>query len=325
MRLIDTINILCATDNRYAPYCGIMLTSLFESNSEHRFEVFVLNDGSVSENNRKKFLRLEEIYHCSIHLIQVDNALLRNCPIQPLNRKITIPTYYRLIASELLPSSVHKVLYFDCDVIVSGDITPFWNMSLDKVVLVAVKDCFFHAVETTYDRLGYPKEYGYFNAGVLLLNLDFWREHEISRKIIEFMEHRTSEQLWMMDQDLLNAFLYDKKRFISEKYNFQTEFFMPGFWKNYTKDYKQVLLREGENPVVIHYCGSLKPWTIRYQKSPYGVLWKKYLNLSLWKHYSHRIMSLNDVKFLLKKWFMPALFREQQKNIWVREIDNLKD
>ena len=28
------INILCATDNGYAPYCGIMLTSLLENNKE---------------------------------------------------------------------------------------------------------------------------------------------------------------------------------------------------------------------------------------------------------------------------------------------------
>ena len=30
----NTINILCAADNKYIPYCGIMLTSVFENNKD---------------------------------------------------------------------------------------------------------------------------------------------------------------------------------------------------------------------------------------------------------------------------------------------------
>ena len=29
-----TINILCATDDNYVPYCGIMLTSVFDNNKD---------------------------------------------------------------------------------------------------------------------------------------------------------------------------------------------------------------------------------------------------------------------------------------------------
>ena len=49
----ERINILCATDNNYAPYCGIMLTSLFESNRDCGFNVFVFVDGCLSNANQK--------------------------------------------------------------------------------------------------------------------------------------------------------------------------------------------------------------------------------------------------------------------------------
>ena len=38
----NTINILCATDEKYAPYCGVMLTSFLENHKAFHTEVFII-------------------------------------------------------------------------------------------------------------------------------------------------------------------------------------------------------------------------------------------------------------------------------------------
>ena len=47
------LNILCATDDAYVPYLGVMLTSLFLSNSGRKIHVFLLTDGLREENARQ--------------------------------------------------------------------------------------------------------------------------------------------------------------------------------------------------------------------------------------------------------------------------------
>lgn len=37
----NSINILCATDDNYAPYCGVMLTSLLENNKQYNIDIYI--------------------------------------------------------------------------------------------------------------------------------------------------------------------------------------------------------------------------------------------------------------------------------------------
>ena len=168
---METINILCATDNNYAPYCGIMLTSLFESNKDCHFVVYVFEDGSMSEENVGKYQHLSKKYGNEIVLKTIDGSMVKEFPINE-NTHITVPTYFRLFAADLLPKDVHKVIYLDCDVIVVGDIKPMWDMSLDDMALAGAMDC-GPSFENVCNRLGYPVSFSYVNAGVLVLNLDF--------------------------------------------------------------------------------------------------------------------------------------------------------
>ena len=52
---METINILCATDKNFVPYCGIMLTSLFYNNEDEHIEVYLLVDDTVKEQDKSKY------------------------------------------------------------------------------------------------------------------------------------------------------------------------------------------------------------------------------------------------------------------------------
>lgn len=280
----DELIVLCATDNRYAPYCGIMLTSLLENNKDIGLKVYVLINGKISNSNKRKFQELSGYYGCFLEFVVVnEDSLSPFVPIFTTNHVITLPTYYRLLAAELLPSSVHRAVYLDCDMIVRGSLRPLLDVDLNDVAVAVVKDCVFNGQEEPFERLGYPKSFGYFNAGMLVMNLDYWRKYEVRSQLKAFIE-KNYNSLFFMDQDALNGVLYSHKLLLPERFNLQTEFFYQKLWEGYPDFYRESLIRERDDAVVIHYCGSLKPWLFMFNGLAFHEEWEMYRKISLWKH-----------------------------------------
>jgi len=314
----EKINVLCATDDKYAPYCGIMLTSLFECNKDCRFIVFVFVDGCFSEANHKKFKKLEQRYDCEVNLVTIDDRLLEKCPVNKQRNVgnhewVSKPTYYRLLSSEILPEEIQKVIYLDCDIAVVGDIKPLWNTDISGKAMAGVVDC---DEEKNRIRLGLPSQYTYVNAGMALYNLEYWRQHSISTRFFEFIrEHE--EELLLMDQDVVNGVLCDKMILVSERYNFQVAFFVKRFWKSYPEDFRQRLLKENKEISIVHYVGEMKPWDFKYYGFPYYEIWNKNRKKSFWKQ-SHITSPFGSyIRFLLKRVLCSTSLKRKRQSIWV--------
>ena len=319
MKANEIINILCATDDNYAPYCGIMLTSLFESNKENRFDVYVFVDGNLSDKNARKIKKLEERYGNIIHLKTIDNKLIKGCPINKLNELgthlyVTLPTYYRLLAADLLPDTIHKIIYIDCDVIVNGNILPMWEVDMAGMAIAGVKDCGNDVYN--FKLLDYPEEYGYINAGVAIYNLDYWRKEGLSARLFDYARKNASV-LRFMDQDVVNGVLYDKKVLLAERWNFQNVFFGQGNWKNYPDGFKKKIMDECQYAVVIHYCGVMKPWSFKYYGGPFMALWEKYRKLSFWRCSRQHKPMIKFLKHLAKMIFTPQKWKRVVESLWV--------
>lgn len=313
-----TINILCATDDNYAPYCGIMLTSLFENNRDSHFEVYLMLDGCLSENNQKRYNQLQAKYDIGLYLITVDNRLLDDCPVNQQmdvdnHSWVSKPTYYRLLAAELLPQSVHKVLYLDCDIVIDGDIRPLWKTDMTGKAIAGVVDC---DEVTNCRRMGYDSKDGYFNAGVAIYNLDYWRKNHISDAFSAYVKDENSQFL-LMDQDVVNGVLHTQKCLLPERFNFQVAFFYPQFWNCYSAEYKKTILSEVRKVVVIHYVGGLKPWDYHYYGCPFYAVWDKYRKVSFWmgSHVTQPTMSY--IKFLVRKVIGKRTLKEKRRKGWV--------
>ena len=74
-------NILCATDDKYVPYCGIMLTSLFENNKELNFCIYILTE-YLSDKSKNELEALASNYKQKIEVIAINNEILKCCPIR---------------------------------------------------------------------------------------------------------------------------------------------------------------------------------------------------------------------------------------------------
>ena len=277
MSTITSYNILCATDDNYVPYCGIMLTSLFENNKELNFCIYILAE-HLSEKSRNEFATLAKKYSQKIEIITVDSKRLKDCPIRTGDH-VSIVTYYRLLAPILLPSDVDKILYLDCDMIINGNISALYNEDIKEHPIAMSKDEAFF-IEEKYERLDYCKSYAYKNAGVTLINLKYWRENKIADKCLEYIS-KYPERVKFHDQDTLNAVLHKEIKLLPIKYNLQTGFLYTDYTRYYENDMPEIL-EATKSPVIIHFTGVSKPW-FKDSRHPYRKRFMHYKNISLWK------------------------------------------
>lgn len=250
----NRIDILCATDDNYAALCGIMLTSLFKSNRNEEIHVHIFT-GALSADNQKKYDTLARLYNAEINVIEVDQTKFDNCPIWPGDH-LSITAYYRLIAPLLLPD-IDKVLYLDCDIIVNDSLRTLWNEDIEQKALGAVIDAEFYN-EEFYERLQLSAGNLYFNSGVLLMNLKYWRGHRVMERCFECIATQREKLRWH-DQDTLNVVLQNEIKHLPIRYNLQTPFLLSVFAPYYDGIYEEIM--EGiKSPCIIHYIGGGKPW-----------------------------------------------------------------
>lgn len=305
------INILCAADENYVPYCGIMLTSLLMNNRNERFRVFIMIEDELTKRSRLRFSRLIEPYNATIEYVKVDKSLFERYPTRNLEYW-SLAMYYRILAAQVLPNDVEKVLYLDCDIIVNGSLRSLFDIDISNEALGVVPDVFIHD-QDLYKRLDYPQKYGYFNSGVLLINLKYWRENCIIESCFSFLSSYY-ETLMANDQDLLNAVLYNQKCFIPLTSNYQIQFLKKNFFYELKEYQQEIVSTKEEGPIVVHYAFPIKPWQVLYYKMPYKQLWRRYKWKSQWWYLLPQLPKHKTVNYLIKRfvfWPLGIMYTEQ--------------
>ena len=279
------INIVCAIDDNYVPLCGIMLTSLFESNPGCYFSVYVLTKGLKDVNKARLnsiFDRNQEVCPGEINICEIDDSVIKEIPVS-IHSHFTIATFYRFLIADILQEDVDRVLYLDCEILVRGNISELYDMNLTGVAVAAcpehdgkIGEVQPDNVAGWCDRLGYNRDYGYFNAGVMLINLEYWREHNVSEQLIDYLAKNYRICYWL-DQDVLNAVLHKVKRFVPIKFNLMTHLLLSNF------DTIDFILKE--NPVIVHYSTLCKPWDFYLVDYPFCNEWKQCRRISPWRNW----------------------------------------
>lgn len=274
------MDIVVCTDKRNVMPMGVMMTSVCVNNPEMDtcFHIVIDEDVSCSQCNDLKgvvapYRGKTVVFHA------VPQSLL-NHHFPNVDKRIPRATYFRLFLTELLPDNIHKVLYFDGDMIVRHSLTELWNVDVSAYALAAVPDMREGTINR-YNRLQYSPSLGYFNAGMLLINLKYWREHQVVDQFLDCMR-KHQEQLVYHDQDIMNFVFHNQKLMLPIKYNFQHGH----LWKEPLFDFRRYELQVAEarkDPVIIHYTGG-KPWMsyIKYP-NPYSSSFFKYQDMTKWK------------------------------------------
>lgn len=271
------MDIACNIDDGYLKYCAVMLTSLFENNKDEVIHVHLIADTLSKESQDFLSSMVKEKYKQQIDFYLVGNELLKDCIIYGESH-ISLATYYRIFLESILPPSLSKILYLDCDLVVIGSLKELWNTDITNYAVGCVEDM-WSGKENNYTRLQYNQQYSYFNAGVLLINLDYWRKINFEKLAISYIQQHPNELLFN-DQDVLNALLFNQKIFLPFRWNMQDGFFRTK--RRIRKEALAELDKELKKPIIIHYTGGKKPWQYKAQH-PYKAEYFKYLDMTLWQ------------------------------------------
>lgn len=267
------MNILVTLDRNYLPPLRVMLGSLLLNNPGEHFEIYVIGDGLTEED----LTGLERLcgMRGRIYPVNVPAALFAEAPVA---RYWTRAMYYRLLAAELLPRELERVLYLDPDILVINSIRPLYDTDLkENLMAAATHTGLLAGITDPVNRLrleNYEAE-AYYNSGVLLMDLAAMRREVRPADIFNYArEHE--DILLLPDQDILNGLYggrilgvddslwnYDARRFDRYLLVSQGE-----------RDMDWVM----EHTAILHFCGKRKPWNRSYQ-GRFAALYKHYRRL----------------------------------------------
>ena len=190
--------------------------------------------------------------------IKLFGGNMRNWSLPPVGQHINFMTFARYFIPSFVSEDI--VLYLDCDLVVTRDLTDLFSIDLTNKPLAAAK--IIYGLE---DR---------FNAGVLLINNAYWKDKGIQQELINITE-REHEHLLEADQTVLNLVMGENYVLLDDTYNFQI-------------GYDQLADSRGQYfifelpltplPAIVHYLSTDKPWNT-YSVGRLREVWWKYNQL----------------------------------------------
>ncbi|GET37062.1 glycosyltransferase family 8 protein [Microseira wollei] len=277
----EPIVLVLAADNNYAMALAATARSVIANLNHNKNIEIVIIDGGIKEYNKKKIIKSIKENNVEIKWVKAAPEIFKNMKVY---KHFSKATYYRLLLPKILPLEITKAIYLDTDIIVKENLENLWNIDIGNNYVLAVEDMSVRYVSApnglkNYEELGIKSDAKYFNAGVLVINIEKWRTDKSGEKVIEYLEKYQEQWLWL-DQDGLNAAFAGQWGELDPKWNQQPRIYKYASWKEspYQEDVYQDLR---DNPYIIHYSTSGKPWSLGC-KHPKKDLFFEYLDKTAW-------------------------------------------
>ena len=311
--IMQAINICFICDSGYVKPTAVAMESLKVNRSRDAiYKIFVVETNLSDKDkelltslSRKNFL--VEIIHFVVPEVLKNVNKSRYVPISAMT-KFYLPKIFK---------DLDKILYMDGDVLVQSDLVDLYKSDISSVYAGVVKD-----IRNVYDNGQLLKKLqiqpgGYFNSGMMLLNLKRCRRDNITEQLIEYRLNRFNHH---MDQDALNGVMNGRVKFFDVKYNLLPPFFKilsaAQIMELYnTKQYRNIN-DNYKHAAILHLGGSAKPWneyqpylTALYNKYAKQINWNT--NVNFWTYCRKKIIGSSKVYYLFG--FIPLLSIQECK------------
>jgi lipopolysaccharide biosynthesis glycosyltransferase len=194
------------------------------------------------------------------------------------HRYITQAAYLRLLIPDVV-TEADRVIYLDVDLAVMRDLRSLWMAQLNGYALAAVRDLCFPRLgrSLAWSRLdidGAVEDAPYFNAGVMVMDLERWRRQGIASRAIEALR---SWSFRCLEQDALNVVIGGCWKALDPRWNVfpVTDSFPERTYYHLSDsihtDQEFEDLERGA--FVLHFVGSRKPWQDDYPRTRN---WRRY-------------------------------------------------
>ena len=249
------MNLLVTLDSNYVGPLTVLLKSVMITNPETDFDIYVAHS-SLTKEDFEKIKGATDPERTRIHPITVSAESLEKAPVL---KRISKETYYRLLMMDYLPETVDRVLYLDPDIVVLSDLSTLYNVDFKGRMLAAASHVKYFIEDINKIRFKNPKDSRYFNAGVLVVNLEKMRKTVTSEIVFEYIE-KNKRWLFLADQDVLNGMFGRDMICLDECiYNLDEKTML------YNRRRVRDLSWVEDNVIIVHYNGKYKPWKEGYK------------------------------------------------------------
>lgn len=290
------MNIMISINREYMKYACVMLMSLKNHHKDILLSVYILHNELTDED----FQQMDEIIGSEgVELISVfiPEGTVKEFQIGGWPETAA----YRLLATDLFEGSLERILHLDVDILVTGDISEFYNTPFEEHYLVACEQLFTTDEGRRQKCLEFNRHEDtlFFNSGVLLFNIPKLAADGFYYAVYaDILKKYPDIKIEYPDQDLLNLLFCDKTKYMDRiKYNYVPYCYQISD-SAYFFDSREELMA---NCRIIHMYGGTKPWEniIRMAAD------------ELWWEYAERTPFYYDMK---AKHVQAMIHKEQKMN-----------
>ena len=261
----NNIAIVFATDDAYADYLGVTITSILANASQENNYDIIIFDGGIS---RYKAYLLSSLAknkkNVSIRFFDILDYVEKWKNLFYGNGNVSIAACYRFFIPDIC-GKFERILYLDCDLVCEVDVAELYSIDLKEKNIGAVVDRDEHGILPSYLQQTLPvlSPKSYFNSGVILFDIKKCQKDNLPQKSLELL--KKYKNLKFTDQDILNVLLQNKVEFLPFCWNYM--------WKQKFPCLSDFDLFSLSKRKIIHYIGVLKPWD-SWQHPLSEVFWK---------------------------------------------------
>ncbi len=285
--IAQKIHIALAFDEKFWPPAYATMRSVCLASHKRKDLVFHLCYPGLSEEGIKWLEKISKEFGSQIvhHNIKDNEDYQYFAKRLPYTKHISSVAYARMILDKIIDKKIKRLVYLDCDLLIRAPIENFAAIDLEGYPLGAIKDA--HQLRWTngrdvahdYDLLD-PAD-PYFNSGVLLINLEKWRQKNMVKTLLELEENKSLERL-THDQQILNYIFANNWKQLDGRWNM-----LAG---------SRAI--EALDPYIVHYTGPNKPWNLVsflpfarvYRHVMTNELFYKYMRMRWkWKFFGNKI------------------------------------
>lgn len=250
-----TLHVACAAEGfEYVGHSAAMLHSLLARHERGEVAIHFMHGPDIGTREEDQLAGMVERAGGSISFLRIDDSELDGLPTVGFTRKAT---WYRIFLPELRPE-LDRMVYLDADLIVVDSLLPLWQTDLEGQWLGAVTNVLQHNDSHRPAELGLAGPEVYFNAGVLLMNLEQMRRDSRTEALREYGVRNAERLLWR-DQDALNVVLGERRVPLHPRWNYMNSF----RWEHAVDVFGAEALEEARrSPAIRHFEGPdlNKPW-----------------------------------------------------------------
>lgn len=297
--------IVSAADEGFVPHYATMLHSGWFHNRQAEF---CLLDCGITSDTRQRLERFAAEHAMRFTIVPIETEAFRDLPLT--RDDLTAATFARLTLPDIFPDVSDRLIFLDADCVVTGDLSPLWETDICGYLIAGVQDD--KALEADGADGILRDQSIYINAGVMLVNLQAWRDENFGEAVIDYLRGR---RLRSNEQSAINIMAAGRIKLISELWNLML----------HTMDGRRLGTIE---PRVIHSTGMMKPWLV--SDAPLGAIYRCHRNLTpfpldrfLPNHRSRLRVALNLLALRRKYWrriYIPPINDRDFTNPYVEKV-----